>query len=202
MAGETHQPLERAPPSPAGARPRPGRWRWCRRSSTPTTTWSPSTGPRCSLRAPRSWPGCGHGVAHRRRPGSRSGPAPSAGLARGLRALAGSRTATLVRRGARANRSSRRRRGATRGPPRAQRPVVRGRARGGRQRRARRAAGDRRVAISDGSWSRLKVCPGDDCGWAFYDESRNRAGRWCSMSVCGGREKARAHYRRQRAQGP
>jgi predicted RNA-binding Zn ribbon-like protein len=49
-----------------------------------------------------------------------------------------------------------------------------------------------------GRWSRLKVCPGHDCGWAFYDGSRNRTGRWCSMSVCGGREKAKAHYRRQR----
>ena len=53
-------------------------------------------------------------------------------------------------------------------------------------------------AMLDGSWSRLKVCPGDDCGWAFYDHSRNQAGRWCSMSVCGGRAKARAHYRRRR----
>ncbi len=56
-------------------------------------------------------------------------------------------------------------------------------------------------AVTDGSWSRLKICPGHHCGWAFYDHSRNRAGRWCSMSVCGGREKARAHYRRRRAEG-
>jgi predicted RNA-binding Zn ribbon-like protein len=49
-----------------------------------------------------------------------------------------------------------------------------------------------------GRWSRLKICPGHDCGWAFYDGSRNRTGRWCSMSVCGGRSKAKAHYRRQR----
>jgi predicted RNA-binding Zn ribbon-like protein len=53
-------------------------------------------------------------------------------------------------------------------------------------------------AMIDGSWSRLKVCPGEDCGWAFYDHSRNQSGRWCSMSVCGGRVKARAHYRRTR----
>jgi CGNR zinc finger/Putative stress-induced transcription regulator len=49
-----------------------------------------------------------------------------------------------------------------------------------------------------GRWSRLKVCPGENCGWAFYDGSRNRTGRWCSMSVCGGRAKAKAHYHRQR----
>jgi predicted RNA-binding Zn ribbon-like protein len=53
-------------------------------------------------------------------------------------------------------------------------------------------------SMLDGSWSRLKVCPGVDCGWAFYDHSRNQAGRWCSMSVCGGRAKARAHYSRAR----
>jgi predicted RNA-binding Zn ribbon-like protein len=54
------------------------------------------------------------------------------------------------------------------------------------------------AAMFEGSWSRLKICPGDDCGWAFYDHSRNRSGRWCSMSVCGGRAKVRAHYRRTR----
>ena len=53
-------------------------------------------------------------------------------------------------------------------------------------------------AVIDGSWLRLKVCPGPHCGWVFYDQSRNGSGRWCSMNVCGGREKARAHYRRRR----
>ena len=54
------------------------------------------------------------------------------------------------------------------------------------------------AAIADGSWQRLKICPGVDCGWAFYDGSRNLSGRWCSMRVCGGRAKARAHYIRRR----
>jgi predicted RNA-binding Zn ribbon-like protein len=54
------------------------------------------------------------------------------------------------------------------------------------------------TAMIDGSWGRLKVCPGEDCGWAFYDHSRNQSGRWCSMAVCGGRAKARAHYWRRR----
>ncbi len=54
-------------------------------------------------------------------------------------------------------------------------------------------------AMLEGTWNRLKVCPGEDCGWAFYDHSRNQTGRWCSMSVCGGRAKARTHYRRRRA---
>jgi predicted RNA-binding Zn ribbon-like protein len=55
------------------------------------------------------------------------------------------------------------------------------------------------VAMADSSWSRLKVCPGEHCGWAFYDGSRNRSSRWCAMSVCGGRAKARTHYRRRRS---
>jgi predicted RNA-binding Zn ribbon-like protein len=53
-------------------------------------------------------------------------------------------------------------------------------------------------AMIDGSRARLKICPGRDCDWAFYDHSRNGSSRWCSMSICGGREKARAHYRRTR----
>jgi predicted RNA-binding Zn ribbon-like protein len=57
------------------------------------------------------------------------------------------------------------------------------------------------TAMIDGSWSRLKSCPGHHCGWVFFDLSRNNSGRWCSMTVCGGREKARAHYHRHRARG-
>jgi predicted RNA-binding Zn ribbon-like protein len=52
-------------------------------------------------------------------------------------------------------------------------------------------------SMLEGSWWRLKICPGEHCGWAFYDHSRNQSGRWCSMNVCGGRAKARAHYRRR-----
>ena len=53
-------------------------------------------------------------------------------------------------------------------------------------------------AMLDGTWWRLKACPGHECGWAFYDHSRNQTSRWCSMAVCGGRAKARAHYHRRR----
>ena len=54
------------------------------------------------------------------------------------------------------------------------------------------------IAQLDGSWLRLKACPGEDCGWAFYDHSRNQAGTWCSMSVCGSRAKARDYRRRKK----
>ncbi len=53
-------------------------------------------------------------------------------------------------------------------------------------------------SMADGSWDRLKACSANDCGWAFYDRTRNRSGRWCSMAVCGNRAKVRA-YRALRA---
>jgi len=43
-----------------------------------------------------------------------------------------------------------------------------------------------------GTWQRLKVCAADDCAWAYYDVSRNRSRRWCSMDVCGNRAKVSA----------
>jgi predicted RNA-binding Zn ribbon-like protein len=54
----------------------------------------------------------------------------------------------------------------------------------------------------DGHWQRMKACPGEHCGWVFYDHSRNNSSQWCSMAVCGGRTKARAHYRRWRMRSP
>lgn len=50
-----------------------------------------------------------------------------------------------------------------------------------------------------GDWDRFKICPADDCRWAFFDRSRNRSRTWCSMRVCGNREKARAWRERSRA---
>jgi predicted RNA-binding Zn ribbon-like protein len=54
-------------------------------------------------------------------------------------------------------------------------------------------------SVADGTWPRLKACERDVCRWAFYDHSKNRSGHWCSMSVCGQREKNRRAYRRRRA---
>lgn len=48
-----------------------------------------------------------------------------------------------------------------------------------------------RLAVR-GQWERVKICPADDCRWAFYDRSRNHSRTWCSMQVCGNREKARS----------
>ncbi len=53
------------------------------------------------------------------------------------------------------------------------------------------------AARADGSWDRLKLCAEHTCGWVFYDRSKNRSGRWCSMRVCGNRTKIRAYRQRQ-----
>lgn len=45
---------------------------------------------------------------------------------------------------------------------------------------------------------RVRECGGDHCGWLFLDETKNRSRRWCEMSVCGNRAKARRHYDRLR----
>ncbi|GLY63797.1 CGNR zinc finger domain-containing protein [Amycolatopsis taiwanensis] len=52
-----------------------------------------------------------------------------------------------------------------------------------------------------GEWDRVKICPADDCRWAFYDQSRNRSRTWCSMRVCGNREKARNWRQRAGSHG-
>ena len=57
-------------------------------------------------------------------------------------------------------------------------------------------------AIHDGSWARLKACADPDCRWAFYDSSRSHRRAWCSMEVCGNRNKVRAYRRRQRTDEP
>ena len=52
-------------------------------------------------------------------------------------------------------------------------------------------------ARSAGTLRRLKVCPGDDCAWAFHDRSRNSSRTWCSEQVCGARTRSRTYRRHQ-----
>ena len=54
------------------------------------------------------------------------------------------------------------------------------------------------TAQADGSWARLKACPGDGCAWALYDRTRSRTRTWCAAAKCGARTRSRA-YRRRRA---
>jgi predicted RNA-binding Zn ribbon-like protein len=56
-------------------------------------------------------------------------------------------------------------------------------------------------ASAQGTWERLKACSAESCQWAFYDRSKNRSGRWCSMQVCGNRTKTRTYRSRRRTTG-
>lgn len=63
----------------------------------------------------------------------------------------------------------------------------------------------KRVALSaldllqTGEPSRLKRCAkAGECGWLFYDDSRNNLRRWCSMDTCGAPDKMRRYRRRLR----
>lgn len=51
--------------------------------------------------------------------------------------------------------------------------------------------------IASHSLQSVRECEASDCAWLFLDTSRNHSRRWCDMSVCGNREKARRHYQRQ-----
>lgn len=45
--------------------------------------------------------------------------------------------------------------------------------------------------------ARLKMCPGNDCGWIFLDETKNARRKWCLMETCGNRAKATRSYTRK-----
>lgn len=55
------------------------------------------------------------------------------------------------------------------------------------------------LAELDGRWERLRVCHDEGCSAVFFDRSKNRSGKWCSMAVCGNRAKVRAFRERQAA---
>jgi predicted RNA-binding Zn ribbon-like protein len=46
---------------------------------------------------------------------------------------------------------------------------------------------------------RLKRCAEHTCELVFWDESKNRSRRWCSMRVCGSRVKSRRYAARMAA---
>lgn len=53
--------------------------------------------------------------------------------------------------------------------------------------------------VSRDNLALLKKCQNPQCVLYFYDTTKNHARRWCSMTACGNRAKAAAHYRRTRA---
>jgi predicted RNA-binding Zn ribbon-like protein len=51
--------------------------------------------------------------------------------------------------------------------------------------------------VAEGPRARLRLCANPHCGLFFYDNSRTRRRRWCSMAVCGNRSKVAAFARKQ-----
>lgn len=45
---------------------------------------------------------------------------------------------------------------------------------------------------------RIKECGGENCNWLFFDASKNRSRRWCTMEDCGSKVKAKRHYHKQK----
>ncbi len=70
-------------------------------------------------------------------------------------------------------------------------------ARGGADRAVATLLGILHEAQLTGQWWRMKGCR--QCGYAFFDRSKNRSAAWCAMSICGNRTKNRAYYRRHRS---
>ena len=46
--------------------------------------------------------------------------------------------------------------------------------------------------------ARVHECPGETCGWFFFDSSRNGLRHWCSMKTCGNADKVRRFRAAQR----
>lgn len=53
-------------------------------------------------------------------------------------------------------------------------------------------------AVATGTWPRLRACRKGSCRFAYYDRSKNGSRAWCSMAVCGNREKAQRRRTRER----
>ena len=53
--------------------------------------------------------------------------------------------------------------------------------------------------LTSGDHDRIKECASTTCEWVFLDRSRNRSRRWCDMSDCGNRAKARRFQAKRHA---
>ena len=51
--------------------------------------------------------------------------------------------------------------------------------------------------IAEGPDAPVKRCANEGCRLFFYDDSRTRQRRWCSMAVCGNRHKVAAFLKRK-----
>jgi predicted RNA-binding Zn ribbon-like protein len=59
-------------------------------------------------------------------------------------------------------------------------------------------AGSAADLLTSADRDRVKECASATCEWVFLDRSRNRSRRWCDMSDCGNRAKARRFQAKKR----
>jgi predicted RNA-binding Zn ribbon-like protein len=59
-----------------------------------------------------------------------------------------------------------------------------------------RAAAD---LLASGDLAMVRACSEATCQWFFLDTSKNHHRRWCSMKICGNRNKVRKFYARKKA---
>lgn len=59
-------------------------------------------------------------------------------------------------------------------------------------------AADALSLLTGAAPGRVKRCPGETCGWFFFDTTRNGRRRWCAMADCGTRAKVRDYRARRR----
>jgi predicted RNA-binding Zn ribbon-like protein len=55
--------------------------------------------------------------------------------------------------------------------------------------------------VAEGTNARVRICANPDCGLLFYDASRTKRRRWCSMAVCGNRHKVASFARKRASRG-
>jgi len=46
---------------------------------------------------------------------------------------------------------------------------------------------------------RVSLCADTECGWLFFDQSKNRSRKWCDSQDCGNRDRVQRHYQHKRA---
>lgn len=61
-------------------------------------------------------------------------------------------------------------------------------------------ARDAIMTLADSDRGRLKMCDNNTCRMLFLDNSPSNRRRWCAMTICGNRDKVRAHRRRKKEQ--
>jgi predicted RNA-binding Zn ribbon-like protein len=44
----------------------------------------------------------------------------------------------------------------------------------------------------------VRECPGHECGWLFFDSTKNHSRRWCDSADCGNKARVRAYSNRKR----